>query len=51
LSCTVIVVWALFPALVGARNALEAGCIFMLISLGVVVVVDLARHGPGALLP
>jgi len=37
--------------LVGTRDALEAGCIFMLVSLGVVVVAGLARYGPGALTP
>ncbi len=51
LFCTVILAWALFPLLVGTRDALEAGCVFMLISLGFVVVVSLARYGPGALTP
>jgi len=45
LFCTVIVAWAVFPLLVGSRNALDAGCVFMLVSLGIVVVVDLAQYG------
>ncbi|MGI8860656.1 MAG: hypothetical protein ACR2HO_10985 [Rubrobacteraceae bacterium] len=48
---TVILAWALLPALVGTRDALDAGHIFMLISLGTVVVVGLARYGPDALSP
>ena len=51
LFCTLILAWALFPFLVGTRDVLEAGCVFMLISLGIVVVVALARYGQGALLP
>ena len=43
--------WLLFPLLVGLRNTLDAGCTFMLISVGVVVVVELARNGPSSLLP
>ena len=51
LFCTVILAWTLFPLLVGTRDALEAGCVFMLISLGIVVVVGLARYDPDTLLP
>jgi len=43
--------WLLFPVLVGLRNTLDAGCTFMLIAVGVVVVVELARNGPSSLLP
>lgn len=43
--------WLLFPVLVGLRNTLDAGCTFMLIAVGVVVVVELARSGPSSLLP
>jgi hypothetical protein len=43
--------WLLFPVLVGLRNTLDAGCAFMLISLGVMLVVGLAQNGPGFLLP
>ena len=48
---TVLTAWLLFPLLVGLRNTLDAGCAFMLISLGVVVVVEAARNGPGSLIP
>ena len=51
LFATMLVAWSLFPVVVGFRNALEAGCAFMLISVGVLVVVSVARHGPGILLP
>ncbi len=51
LFATILVGWALFPVLVGFRNTLEAGCAFMLISVGVLVVVGVAQHGPGYLLP
>jgi hypothetical protein len=43
---TVLAAWLHFPMLVGIRNTLEAGCAFMLISLGVVMVVGLAQNGP-----
>jgi membrane-bound ClpP family serine protease len=51
LMFTVLAAWLLFPLLVGLRNTLDAGCAFMLISLGIVVVVWLAQHGPGSLMP
>ena len=51
LFATMLVAWVLFPVLVGLRNVLEAGCAFMLISVGVLVVVGVAQHGPGYLLP
>jgi hypothetical protein len=51
LFATMLVAWALFPVLVGLRNVLEAGCAFMLVSVGVLVVVGVAQHGPGYLLP
>ena len=47
LFVTNLVAWALFPVLVGLRNVLDAGCAFMLISVGVLVVVGVAQHGPG----
>ena len=47
---TVLAAWLLFPLLVGFRNTLDAGCAFMLISLGVVVVVEAAQNGPGSLI-
>jgi len=43
---TLLVAWLLFPVLVGVRSTLDAGCAFMLISIGVVVVVGLAQAGP-----
>ena len=42
---TVLAAWLLFPLVVGLRNTLDAACVFMLVSLGVVVVVWIARHG------
>ena len=42
---TVLAAWLLFPLIVGLRNTLDAACVFMLVSLGVVVVVWIARHG------
>ena len=51
LYSTVLAAWALFPLLVGLRNTLDAGCIFMLITVGVVLVVGLAQNGPNFLLP
>jgi hypothetical protein len=38
--------WLLLTALVGYRNVLDAGCLYMLVSLGIVVVVYLASHAP-----
>ena len=51
LFATMLVAWSLFPVLVGLRNVLEAGCAFMLISVGILVVIGAAQHGPGNLLP
>lgn len=48
---TLLAAWILLPLLVGFRNTLDAGCTFMLISLGVVVVVGVAQNGAGYLLP
>jgi hypothetical protein len=45
-----VVAWLVLPAVVGLRSVLDAGCLFMLVSLGIVVVVDVAHHGPGSLL-
>ena len=44
------VAWLVLPAVVGIRNVLDAGCLFMLVSLGIVVVVNVAYHGPVSLL-
>ncbi len=48
---TVLAAWLLFPLLVGLERTLDAGCAFMLISVGVVLVVSAAQNGPGSLLP
>jgi hypothetical protein len=48
---TVLTAWLLFPVLGGIRSTLDAGCAFMLISIGVLVVVGLAQNGPGSLMP
>jgi hypothetical protein len=45
-----VVAWLVLPAVVGLRSLLDAGCFFMLVSLGIVVVIDVAHHGPGSLL-
>jgi hypothetical protein len=41
----------LFSVLVGCRNTLDAGYVFMLISPGIVVVVEIAQNGVAYLLP
>lgn len=43
---TMVAAWLLFPLVVGLRNTLDAACAFMLVSVGIVVVVWIARHGP-----
>jgi hypothetical protein len=43
--------WLTLGAIVGVRNVLDAGCFFMLLVVGVIVVVDLAANGPTFLLP
>jgi 4-amino-4-deoxy-L-arabinose transferase-like glycosyltransferase len=45
-----VIAWLILLTVVGLRNVLDAGCLFMLVSLGIVVVVDVANHGPGGLL-
>jgi Ca2+/Na+ antiporter len=51
LVCAVVGAWLCLAAVVGLRNVLDAGCYFMLLVVGVIVVVELALDGPGALLP
>ena len=51
LFVTLLAAWGLLPLVVGLDNVLEAGCAFMLISVGVLVVVGVAQHGVGYLLP
>ena len=43
---TIVAAWLVLPVVVGLRNVLDAGCFYMLISLGIIVVVDVARYGP-----
>ena len=50
LFCILTVAWPVLAVVVGLRNVLDAGCVFMLVAVGVVVVVDLARNGFGSLL-
>ena len=45
-----VAAWLVLLAVVGPRNVLDAGCFFMLVSLGIVVVVDVVRYGPISLL-
>ena len=47
---TIVAAWLVLPVVVGLKNVLDAGCFYMLISLGIVVVVDVARYGPISLL-
>ena len=47
---TIVAAWLILPVVVGLRNVLDAGCFYMLISLGIVVVVDVARYDPISLL-
>jgi len=47
---TILAAWPILTVVVGFRNVLDAGCFYMLISLGIVVVVDVARYGPISLL-
>ena len=37
--------WLVLPAVVRFENVLDAGCFFMLVSLGILMVVDLAGKG------
>ena len=51
LLASVLGAWLALGAIVGVRNVLDAGCFFMLLVVGVILVVDLAARGPGSLLP
>ena len=46
----VVGAWLALGAIVGVRNVLDAGCFFMLLVVGVILVVDLVTNGPGSLL-
>jgi hypothetical protein len=39
---TIVAAWLVLPVIVGLRNVLDAGCFYMLTSLGIVVVVGVA---------
>ncbi len=39
---TIVAAWLVLPVIVGPRNVLDAGCFYMLISLGIVMVVGVA---------
>ena len=47
----IVLAWLVLPAVVGFKNVLDAGCLFMIVSLGIVVVVHVAVHGPVLLMP
>jgi hypothetical protein len=47
----IVLAWLVLPAVAGFRNILDAGCLYMLVSLGIVVVVHVAVHGPVLQLP
>jgi hypothetical protein len=47
---TLVAAWLVLPAVVGPRYVLDAGCFYMLISLGIVVIVSVASHGADFLL-
>ena len=47
---TVLGAWLALGSIVGVRNVLDAGCIFMLLVVGVILVVDLVTNGPGSFL-
>ena len=40
-----------FPILVGIRNVVDAMCLFLLIPVGMVLVVEVASGGPRSILP
>jgi hypothetical protein len=44
---TLVAAWLVLPAVVGLRNVLDTGSIYMLLSLGIVVVVSVASHCAG----
>ena len=41
----IVAAWFVLPAIVGLKYVLDAGCLYMLVSLGIVVVADLAGRG------
>ena len=51
LFVTLLAAWGFLPMAVGLDDVLEAGCAFMLISVGVLVTVGLGQQGAAYLLP
>lgn len=51
LFCSVVGAWLALTVIVGVRKVLDAGCAFMLLVVGVILVVELATSGLGSLLP
>jgi hypothetical protein len=47
---SVLGAWLALGTIVGARDVLDAGCFFMLLVAGVILVLDLVSNGPGSLL-
>ena len=42
---SIMATWLVLPAVVEFKNVLDAGCFFMLISLGILIVINLAGQG------
>ena len=47
---SVLGAWLALGAVSGVRSVLDAGCFFMLLVAGMILVVDLVTNGPGSLL-
>lgn len=46
---SIVAAWLVLPAVVEFKNVLDTGCFFMLVSLGILVVVELAGQGQAPL--
>lgn len=42
---SIVAAWLVLPAVVEFENVLDAGCFFMLVSLGILIVINLAGQG------
>jgi len=42
---SIVAAWLVLPAVVEFKNVLDAGCFFMLVSLGILIVINLAGQG------
>ena len=51
LFCAVVGAWLVLAVIVGPSRVLDAGCVFMLLVVGVILIVDLAINGSAAFLP